>query len=72
MRKGFGVILAAAAAFGLYKYRRMTPEQRKDLHQKGKSFIDKYGGFKNIFRKKTAVHNPPAVNTRSTVHTPTY
>ena len=66
-RKGLGMLLAAAAAFGYFKYRKMSPDQKKGLHQRGRSFIEKYGGFKNIFGKKTAT-----VNTPSAVHTPTY
>lgn len=66
-RKGLGLLLAAAAAFGYYKYRKMSPDQKKSLHERGKGFIDKYSGFKNLFGKKTT-----PVNTPTTVHTPTY
>lgn len=35
-----GVLLAAAAAaFGAYKFYRMTPEERKNLKAKGKNLL---------------------------------
>lgn len=53
-RKGLGMLLAAAAAYGFYKYRKMTPEQKNDLRTKAKGFMDKnLGGIGNIFGKKT-------------------
>jgi len=30
-RKGLGLLLAAAAAYGYYKYSKMTEEQKRDL-----------------------------------------
>lgn len=57
-RKGIGLLLAAAAAYGYYKYSKMTPEQRNSLKQKGKDFLDKnLGGVKNMFGKKTSAAN---------------
>lgn len=57
-RKGLGLLLAAAAAYGAYRYSRMTTEQRNNLKQRGKDFIDKnLGGVKNMFGKKTATTN---------------
>ena len=57
-RKGLGVLLAAAAAYGVYKFSKMTPEQRNGLKQKGKDFVDKnLGGVKNMFGKKTPTTN---------------
>lgn len=41
MRKTIGLLLAAAAAFGIYKYSKMTPQQKKDLKEKGKDLWDK-------------------------------
>lgn len=40
-RKGLGLLLAAAAAYGAYRYSRMKPEQRNELKQRGKDFVDK-------------------------------
>ena len=52
-RKTLGMLVAAAAAFGLYKYSKMTPEQKSSLKTKGKDFIDKnLGGLGDLFGKK--------------------
>ena len=52
-RKTIGMLLAAAAAFGLYKYSKMTPEQKSSLKTKGKDFIDKnLGDLGNLLGKK--------------------
>ncbi len=57
-RKGIGLLLAAAAAYGVYRYSKMTPEQKNSLKQKGKDFVDKnLGGVKNMFGKKTSTTN---------------
>lgn len=57
-RKGLGLLLAAAAAYGAYRYSKMTPAQKSDLKQKGKDFVDKnLGGMKNMFGKKSTVAN---------------
>lgn len=57
-RKGLSLILAAAAAYGAYRYSKMTPEQKNNLKQRGKDFLDKnMGGVKNMFGKKTATTN---------------
>lgn len=57
-RKGLGLLLAAAAAYGAYRYSKMSPEQKNDLKQKGKDFVDKnLGGMKNMFGKKTSEVN---------------
>ncbi|HKO81224.1 MAG TPA: hypothetical protein VJU78_12550 [Chitinophagaceae bacterium] len=57
-RKGLGLLLAAAAAYGYYKYSKMTPEQKNGLRQKGKDFVDKnFGGMKDWFGKKTSTAN---------------
>lgn len=52
-RKGLGLLLAAAAAYGYYRYSKMSPEQKNGLRQKGKDFIDKnLGGVTNLFGKR--------------------
>jgi hypothetical protein len=54
-RKGLGLLLAAAAAYGYYRYSKMTPEQKNNLKEKGKKFVDdNLGGFGKIFGKKSA------------------
>ena len=57
-KRGLGLLLAAAAAYGYYKYSKMTPEQKTKLKQKGKDFVDKnLGGLGNLFGKKTSPTN---------------
>ena len=54
-RKGIGLLLAAAAAYGYYRYSKMTPEQKNGMRQKGKDFVDKnLGGLKDLFGKKNS------------------
>ena len=48
-------LLFAAAAYGLYRYSRMTPEQKGDLKKRGKEFLNKnMGGVENMFGQKPA------------------
>ena len=54
-RKGLGLLLAAAAAYGYFKYSKMTPEQKNSMRTRGKDFLDKnLGGLGNLFGKKKA------------------
>ncbi len=57
--KGLGLLLTAAAAYGYYRYSKMTPEQKLSLRQKGKSFVDKNLGSLTdmINKKKTQFEN---------------
>ena len=50
---GIGALLAlGAAAFGAYKYSKMSDQQKKDLLNKGKKLVnDNLGG---VFGKKNA------------------
>ena len=57
MRKTLGLLLAAAAAFGIYKYSKMTPQQKKDLKEKGKDFLDKKMRMGDLIAKKRPVSN---------------
>ena len=42
-----------AAAFGAYKYSKMSDQQKKDLLAKGKKLVnDNLGGLGNMFGKK--------------------
>jgi hypothetical protein len=53
-----GLLLAAAAAYGVYRYSKMTPEQKTNLKTKGKEFIDKnLGDLTNLVGKKKAATN---------------
>jgi len=54
-RKGLGLLLAAAAAYGYYRYSKMSPEQKTQLRDKGKKFMnDNLGGLGKIFRRNGA------------------
>lgn len=57
-RSKVGLLLAAAAAYGAYRYSKMTPEQKNGLRTKGKDFLNKnLGGLNNLFPKKKATMN---------------
>lgn len=48
-----GLLLAAAAAYGAYRYNKMTPEQKTGLKTKGKDFLNKnLGDLNTMFTKK--------------------
>lgn len=58
LRNKTGLLLAGLAAFGYYKYSKMTPEQKNSLIEKGKSLLNKnFGGLENIFGKKASTGN---------------
>jgi hypothetical protein len=60
MQRGkLGMLIAAgAAAYGIYKYSKMTPEQKSSLKTRGKDFFDKnLGGLGNLFGKKASTVN---------------
>lgn len=40
-------LLFAAAAYGLYKYSRMSPEQKEDIKKKGSDMLKNLGGLGN-------------------------
>ena len=58
MQRGkIGLLVAAAAAYGVYRYSKMSPEQKNSIKSKGKSFVDKnLGGLTNLFGKKAATN----------------
>jgi len=65
MRKpGLGsLLLLGAAAFGAYKYSQMSEQEKRDLKNKGKRFVDdNLGGLKNVFGGK---ENTASANTNS-------
>ena len=58
LRNKTGLLLAGLAAFGYYKYSKMTPEQKNNLIEKGKGLLNKnFGGLENLFGKKAAPAN---------------
>ena len=51
-RKLLGLVLAAAA-YGWYRYSKLTPEEKTDLKRRGKDFLDKnMKGMGDMFGKK--------------------
>ena len=49
-------LLFAAAAYGIYRYTKMTPDQKADLKKRGGDFLEKnMGSAGNLFGKKPAV-----------------
>lgn len=54
-KPGLGsLLLLGAAAFGAYKYSKMSDQQKKDLMDKGKKLVnDNLGGLNNAFGRKT-------------------
>lgn len=55
MRKpGLGsLLLLGAAAFGAYKYSKMSEQQKSDLKNKGKKLVDEnLGRVKNVFGQR--------------------
>ena len=53
-RKSLGMLLAAAAAYGMYKYSKLSPEQKNNLKQKGRDLLNKNFGLGDLFGKKQA------------------
>ena len=54
-KKLLGLVLAAAA-YGVYRYTKMTPEQKTDLKRRGGDFLDRnMGSFGNVFGQKPTV-----------------
>jgi hypothetical protein len=60
MQRRFGLLLAAAAAYGAYRYSKLSTEQKNDMKAKGKDFLDKnFGNLTNVFSKKKTTANEP-------------
>ena len=59
-KAGLGsLLLLGAAAFGAYKYSKMTDQQKKDLLDKGKRLVnDNLGAIKNRFGGQNAPQAP--------------
>jgi len=58
-KKGLGILIAAAAAYGIYRLYKMTPEEKELLKEKGRKFWEENIGFGNMFSKK---HTEEAVS----------
>ena len=52
------LLLAGLAAFAFYKYKKMSPEKKNELKEKGKDLVDRYvpDSLKNIFGKNEKVN----------------
>lgn len=49
-------LLFAAAAYGIYRYTKMTPEQKAELKKRGGDFLEKnMGSVGNLFGQKHSV-----------------
>lgn len=57
-RSKIGLLLAAAAAYGVYRYSKLSAQQKSDLKTKGKDFLNKnLDSLNNLFGKKKATVN---------------
>ena len=56
-KSGLGsLLLLGAAAFGYYKYSKMSEQQKRELMDKGKKLVNEnLGGLTNTFGKRTGV-----------------
>jgi hypothetical protein len=58
-----GLLLLGAAAFGAYKYSKMSDQDKRNLKEKGRKMFDEnLGSLKNMFGKRT---DGQAVNTNA-------
>jgi hypothetical protein len=59
MLKGkLGLVVLAAAAYGAYKYSKMSSEDKEALKSRGKDFLDKnLSGLGDLFGKKATTAN---------------
>jgi hypothetical protein len=55
MKKTLGLALLAAAAYGYYKYSKLTPTEKENLKMRGKDLLDKKLGLGNLFNNKQTV-----------------
>ena len=55
-RGGIGtLLLAGLAAFGLYKYSKMSEDEKRNLKEKGKKLVDEnLNNLKNVFGNQSA------------------
>ena len=52
-KRGMGLLLAGLAAYGYYKYSKMSAEEKRNLMDKGKKIVeDNFGSLGNLFGKK--------------------
>ena len=59
MNRKIGLLLAAAAAYGYYKYSKMSAEEKSNLMAKGKDFVNKnLGGLDELLGKVKPTAGP--------------
>ena len=57
-RSKIGLLIAAAAAYGAYRYSKMTPAQKGTLKTRGKDFLNQtLGDLSHLFGKAKATTN---------------
>ncbi len=57
-KKAMGMLLAAAAAYGYYRYSKMTPEEKKNMMEKGKQLLNEnFSGIGDFFGKKAKTNS---------------
>jgi hypothetical protein len=56
-KKGVGLLIAAAALYGCYRYSKMTVEEKDALKEKGKKFLKDYFGLGSLFNTKSEPAN---------------
>ena len=61
-RNGLGLLIAGLAAYGYYRFSKMSPAEKTAMKQKAKKMVnDNLGSFGNLFGKKnnpgTATNN---------------
>jgi hypothetical protein len=53
-KKGLGLLLAGLAAYGYYRFTKMSDEDKTKLKEKGRKFVDEnLGGLSDLFGKKS-------------------
>ena len=57
-RKGMNLLLAGLAAYGYYRFSKMSPTEKTALKTKARKFVnDNVGGLGNIFGRRTNVNS---------------
>ncbi len=57
-RKGMNLLLAGLAAYGYYKFSKMSPTDRSAMKDRARKFVnDNVGGLGNLFGKKPTTNN---------------
>jgi len=58
--KSTSLLLAGLAAFAFYKFKKMSPERKNELKEKGRDLVDKYvpQSVRNQFGFGETSHHP--------------